>query len=116
MDIPEPIQRELELLGGIKGLKKSLPHNKKIVNLKNIIHAISDQYRLKILLILNKQPVCVCIIKDIIGISDSKLSYHLSTLRDNGLIYGKQQGNWIIYYLTKKGNIITKFINENLAI
>jgi ArsR family transcriptional regulator len=37
------------------------------------------------------------------SIKDSKLSYHLSVLRDNGLIEGKQKGNWIIYSVTEKG-------------
>jgi ArsR family transcriptional regulator len=36
-------------------------------------------------------------------IADSKLSYHLTVLRESGLIEGEYQGNWIIYSLTDIG-------------
>ena len=49
------------------------------------------------------QPLCVCVIKAVLEIADSKLSYHLSVLKKAGLIQGDQQGNWIIYRLTGGG-------------
>ena len=36
-------------------------------------------------------------------ISDSKLSYHLTVLKESGLIEGECRGNWIIYSLTDDG-------------
>jgi ArsR family transcriptional regulator len=36
-------------------------------------------------------------------IADSKLSYHLTILKDAGLIEGEYQGNWIIYNITDTG-------------
>ena len=115
MEIPEPIQEELKKIGGINGLIRSLPKGNKIDDTSKIFHGLSDQLRLKILMIINIQPVCVCIIKEILGIADSKLSYHLSTLKDCRLIYGKQQGNWIIYYPTELGKIISEFIHRNIV-
>jgi ArsR family transcriptional regulator len=58
---------------------------------------------LKILAMLAVQPLCVCVIKAVLGIADSKLSYHLSVLKKTGLITGEAQGNWIIYRLTADG-------------
>ena len=116
MEIPECISCEIEQIGGIKGLIKSLPEDKKIKTALKIFHGLSDKYRLKILTIVNTQPVCVCIIKEILKISDSKLSYHLSTLKENGLIYSKQQGNWIIYYPTDLGKIVTEFFNNEIDV
>ena len=110
IEIPAPIKHDMEKLGGIPGLAKQIPPEKQVDELSKIFKAVADKYRLNILLILNEQPVCVCIIKEILGISDSKLSYHLATLKDNGLIYGKQLGNWIIYYPTKIGKTMAKFI------
>jgi ArsR family transcriptional regulator len=66
-------------------------------------HALSDPVRMTILHLLAVQPLCVCIIKSCIGIADSKLSYHLTVMKKAGLIDGEQQGNWIIYRLTDKG-------------
>ena len=82
MEIPEPIRCDLERIGGIDGLINSLPENEKIEYLSKIFHGLSDKFRLKILMIINTQPVCVCIIKEILGIADSKLSYHFSILKD----------------------------------
>lgn len=115
MEIPEPIKCDLEELGGIKGLIKDLPTVKKSQKISRIFHGLSDKYRLQILIIVNKQPVCVCIIKEILKIADSKLSYHLSTLKESGLIYSKQEGNWIIYYPTELGKIISEFLNKNIV-
>jgi ArsR family transcriptional regulator len=115
MEIPEPIKCDLEKVGGINGLINDVPKDAKIQNLTKIFHGLSDKYRLKILIIINKQPVCVCILKEILKIADSKLSYHLSSLKEYGLIYGKQQGNWIIYYPTKLGKMVLGLINDNLS-
>jgi ArsR family transcriptional regulator len=49
------------------------------------------------------QPLCVCVIKEVVNIADSKLSYHLNILKEQDLIFGEQQGNWIIYRITDKG-------------
>jgi ArsR family transcriptional regulator len=36
-------------------------------------------------------------------LSGSKLSYHLNILKENGLIEGENDGNWIIYSITERG-------------
>ncbi|MBS3815953.1 MAG: helix-turn-helix transcriptional regulator [Candidatus Thermoplasmatota archaeon] len=36
-------------------------------------------------------------------IGDSKLSYHLSILKDVGLIDGERRSNFVIYHITEKG-------------
>lgn len=52
---------------------------------------------------LSFQPLCVCVIKEVLGIADSKLSYHLGVLKKAGLITGESEANWIIYSLTEAG-------------
>lgn len=113
MEIPEPIKCDLEKIGGINGLISIIPKADKIENVSKIFHGLSDKYRIQILLIIKKQPVCVCIIKEILKIADSKLSYHLSILKDSELIYGKQIGNWIIYYPTELGEKILDFLEND---
>ncbi len=114
MEIPEPIKCDVDRCGGIPGLVKNLPKAQNIEKLSKMFRGLSDRYRLKILMILNRQPVCVCILKEILQIADSKLSYHLSTMKEQNLIYGKQEGNWIIYYPTKLGKQLSKIIGTNL--
>jgi DNA-binding transcriptional ArsR family regulator len=65
--------------------------------------ALSDPLRLRILSILSVQTLCVCVIKEIVNVPDSKLSYHLSILKGAGLVGSRRDGNWIMYSLTKVG-------------
>ncbi|HNQ30774.1 MAG TPA: metalloregulator ArsR/SmtB family transcription factor, partial [Methanolinea sp.] len=64
--------------------------------------ACADPVRLKILSLLMVQPLCVCVIKAVVKIADSKLSYHLNILKKTGMIEGEQQGQYIIYQITDK--------------
>jgi DNA-binding transcriptional ArsR family regulator len=103
LPIPPQIQEEMDRSGGLKGLISRLPDDQELQNLVEVHHALSDLIRMKIIHLLTSQPLCVCVIREIIGISDSKLSYHLSALKKAGLIVGEQQGSWIIYRLTEMG-------------
>src|SRR5665647_2028371 len=49
-------------------------------------HPLSDPIRLSILHLLSAQPICVCVIKDVLHVPDSKLSYHLSVLQSTGCL------------------------------
>jgi len=106
--IPRPIQEEIDKCGGIPGLVGRVPNDQELEANAAVHSALSDVIRIKILWLLTIQPLCVCVIREIIGISDSKLSYHLSVLKKAGLIRGEQQGSWIIYSITGKGTTYTR--------
>ncbi|MBN1195572.1 MAG: winged helix-turn-helix transcriptional regulator [Methanomicrobiaceae archaeon] len=101
--IPEEIAASLCSCGGIAGLENLLPPDAELERFSALHRALADPIRLKILAMLGIQPLCVCVIKTVLGIADSKLSYHLGVLKKAGLIIGEQQGNWIIYSLTGEG-------------
>ncbi|AKB84601.1 helix-turn-helix transcriptional regulator [Methanococcoides methylutens] len=103
MIIPEPIENEVNLLGGAEGIALRIADDESIARQSSIHHALSSSIRLKILNLVLVQPLCVCLIKEITGMPDSKLSYHLSILVDNGLIRREKSGNWIIYHPTEEG-------------
>jgi len=107
-EIPDIIQCDLDDVGGVKGLMERLPSKKRIGKISAIHHALSDPVRITILYLLEIQPLCVCVIKECIGIAGSKLSYHLNIMKESGLIDSEQQGNWIIYRLTEKGEKYVK--------
>ncbi|MFP4000763.1 MAG: ArsR/SmtB family transcription factor [Thermoplasmata archaeon] len=102
LDIPEEIEDELDQTGGIMELMKSIDHDE-IEDQSEIYKALSKPLRLKILTLLDQQNLCVCLLKDMLDIEDSKLSYHLSVLKDVGLIEGKRKANFVIYRITEKG-------------
>jgi len=102
MMIPEPIENEVKLLGGTEGIALRIANEDKLAEQSAIHHALSSTMRLKILSLILVQPLCVCLIKEIMKMSDSKLSYHLSTLVASGRIRREKKGNWIIYHPTEK--------------
>nr|WP_213525837.1 metalloregulator ArsR/SmtB family transcription factor [Paenibacillus sp. J31TS4] len=62
--------------------------------------ALADQKRLLILYELcQRGTTCVCDLTDIVGMPQSKLSYHLRILLDAGLITKETRGTWSHYAL-----------------
>jgi ArsR family transcriptional regulator len=103
IDIPVPIQNELLSKGGFKGLLSQIPDSAELLKNSRLHQALADPIRLTVMYALLSQPLCVCVIKEVVKIADSKLSYHLNILNEQALISGEQQGNWIIYSITDRG-------------
>ena len=103
MPLPPDVEESLCRCGGIAGLAEQLPDDAALKRKSALHRALADPFRLKILAMLSVKPLCVCVIKEVLSIADSKLSYHLSVLKKAGLIVGEAQGNWIIYRLTTEG-------------
>lgn len=64
-----------------------------------IFKALSDPNRVRILKMLEVRPLCVCEITDILQLSTSTVSKHLSILRDVDLIVDQKDGKWMNYSL-----------------
>jgi ArsR family transcriptional regulator, arsenate/arsenite/antimonite-responsive transcriptional repressor len=62
-------------------------------------HALSEPLRIKTIELLREKELCVCDLCEILGVTQSKLSFHLKTLKEAGLIRGRQEGRWIYYSL-----------------
>jgi DNA-binding transcriptional ArsR family regulator len=103
MDIPCELDEWLKESGGMEGIKEMLPKDEALERKSRIYGALSDPIRLKILHLLAIHPLCVCLIKEVIDMADSKLSYHLSVLKGAGMIEGERRGKWILYRITEEG-------------
>ncbi|NLV26438.1 MAG: winged helix-turn-helix transcriptional regulator [Methanomicrobiales archaeon] len=101
--IPPEVLEPLMTIGGLEGLSNQIMPRNAIIKNVSLFKALSDPFRIKILSMLSFQPLCVCIIRELLEISDTRLSYHLKKLSTMGLIQGASQGNWIIYELTDLG-------------
>ena len=106
--IPAEMKRDLERSGGLKRIAREVPEDNELENLGSVFQALADPLRVKILYILRRKALCVCLIKELTGVPDSKLSYHLAVLKQAGLINGKQEGNWIIYGVTPLGRELVR--------
>ena len=62
-------------------------------------HALSDPLRIQILELLREQELCVCDLCDRLCVPQSKLSFHLKTLKEAGLVRSRQEGRWVYYSL-----------------
>ncbi|MGI0481232.1 ArsR/SmtB family transcription factor [Geminocystis sp. CENA526] len=61
--------------------------------------ALSDSLRIEVLELLSSRELCVCELTEILDIPQSKLSFHLKTLREANLVNTRQQGKWTYYSL-----------------
>ncbi len=62
-------------------------------------HALSDPLRINVVELLRDKELCVCDLCDTLGVTQSKLSFHLKNLREAGLVRSRQEGRWIYYSL-----------------
>jgi len=100
LSIPREIADSLCSCGGLEGLVEQLPPDDLFERMREWYQGCADPIRLKILSLLMVQPLCVCVIKAVVKMADSKLSYHLTILKNAGIIEGEQQGYYIIYHIT----------------
>lgn len=70
--------------------------------LVTIFKALSDETRLRVIKLLEEGELCVCDITAALDMSQPKVSFHLSTLKDAGLIRDRKQGKWTHYSLNEK--------------
>ena len=61
--------------------------------------ALSDETRIAILERLRNGEQCVCKLMDLLGAGQSRLSFHLKTLKDAGLVRDRKEGRWVHYSL-----------------
>jgi ArsR family transcriptional regulator, arsenate/arsenite/antimonite-responsive transcriptional repressor len=71
-------------------------------DLVTIFKALSDETRLRIIKLLEEGELCVCDITAALDMVQPKVSFHLSALKEAGLIKDRKQGKWIHYSLNEK--------------
>src|SRR3954463_6152808 len=64
-----------------------------------LFHALSDETRLEIVRMLRHGERCVCDLTDALDAAQSRLSFHLKTLKDAGIVTDRRSGRWIYYSL-----------------
>jgi DNA-binding transcriptional ArsR family regulator len=77
-----------------------------------VLKAVSDPIRLRILKALQIKDLCVCVLVELLNCDYSKLSYHLKLLKENGLIDFRKDGNFLIYTLTKFGEVMLERVEQ----
>lgn len=68
-------------------------------NALKYLKIMADEARLKIIMMLSRQDMCVCDIMNSLGMSQPAVSHHLRILKKGGLIRDEKDGRWIFYSL-----------------
>lgn len=71
-------------------------------NFVNIFKALADETRLRVIKLLQKRELCVCELMQVLGMSQPRISRHLTVLKNAGLVDDRREGRWIHYSLRKE--------------
>ena len=68
----------------------------------DILKALGDENRLRIVMMLKIRPLCVCEMHEVLNIALSTISAHLKLMRSIGILDDEKDGRWVTYRLVKE--------------
>lgn len=81
-------------------------------NLINLFKILSDETRLRILMLILEEELCVCEIYGILDESQPKVSKALSKLRDLGIVLDERKEKFVYYRLNKDNTLMIEILNS----
>ena len=76
-----------------------LEKGKKPYNIDDLLKALADRTRLRLISLIGESEVCVCFLVAILKTSQPKISRHLAYLRRAQIVDARREGKWIHYRL-----------------
>ncbi len=67
-----------------------------------VVKALGDENRVRALLALRAQELCVCQIIELLELAPSTVSKHMSILKQARLVDTRKSGRWVFYRLAEK--------------
>jgi len=87
--------------------------------LAQLYKALSEETRIRIMMLLTQGELCVCDIQAVLDEPQSKVSRHLAYLKHSGLVSSKRVGVWMHYVIKETADGTCKaqvvFMEENLS-
>ncbi len=79
--------------------------------------ALSEEIRLRLLLLLNDGELCVCDLMGALELPQSTISRHLAYLKNNGWVESRRRGIWMHYRLVEtmgpfKADVLKALLRE----
>ena len=65
----------------------------------DIFRALADRGRLRVILLLGDNELCVCDLTQVLQMPQSTISRHMSRLKSAGLVADRRDGKWVHYRL-----------------
>ncbi len=82
--------------------------------LTNIFKVLSDETRMRIIILLYQKELCVCELVEILKVPQSKISRNLSKLRDIDFVIFNRREKFIFYSLKKDNKVLINVIRNIL--
>lgn len=105
----QPIHDQIKKL---KSIISNMPHDEDLYSMADVIKAMGDPTRLKIIYLLSHGELCVCEIYGALEKPQPTISHHLNILKKAGFLKWRKEGLWIHYSLSNPK--ITDTLNELL--
>lgn len=88
--------------------------------LAHLLEAVAEPTRLRIINLLHVQPLCVCDLQNVLGLSEPVVSRHLARLRFAHLVTANRDGNRVVYRLNQADSparlALAQFLSEICAL
>jgi DNA-binding transcriptional ArsR family regulator len=62
-----------------------------------VTKALGDPNRVRALLALIQEELCVCQVVELLGLAPSTVSKHMAILKQAGLVESRKEGRWVYY-------------------
>src|SRR6266567_8397225 len=83
----------------VQAVQARLLDDEAYVDLAETFRALADSTRAKIIHALSEQPLCVCDLAQVVGVSEPAVSQHLRLLRSLRIVRGRRDGKAVYYRL-----------------
>jgi ArsR family transcriptional regulator len=80
-----------------------------------VLKALADPTRLRIMLLLGVRELCVCELTYILGMEQSRVSHQMRILREAGLVEDVRQGRWMVYRIPARSREFVNGLVEGLV-
>jgi ArsR family transcriptional regulator len=88
------------------------------MDIVQVLKALGDETRIRILNLLRTGELCVCDIETVLGIQQSNASRHLNKLKLAGVIDSKKKSQWVYFYFNDetflKFPFLSMIINDEI--
>jgi Predicted transcriptional regulators len=81
-----------------------------MIDILDILKALSDETRLRIISLLYEKELCVCDIMEVLQITQTKASRHLAYIKNSDIIADRKQAQWVYYSMIKTDDL--KFLDS----
>jgi ArsR family transcriptional regulator len=87
-----------------------------MIDAARIFKALSDETRLRILILLLSGELCVCEIMTVLDLPQSTASRHLAYLRNAGWVLDRRQGIWMYYRINDDGQSLRQELRRVIEV